>query len=371
MRRPGRSLRRAAAAALWLPLAAGCGRGEGGGGGRGGGGKPVFPVEVVPVAARSVEYVVTSVGSVEAFEIVQVTARVPGAIERVHFAEGDVVRESDVLAEIEPGRYRLEVATAQASLEKAVAAVAEAAAGLERREGVVERNPGLIPAEELQAWRTRLRTARAESTSAHVALQRAEMNLGDALARAPVSGTIESRDVQTGQYVQPGTLLTTLVRRDPLLLRFNVHEQDAPRMKQGMTVRFTVRESERALSARITHAAESADPATRMVAVTAEVTDPERGRLWPGSFAEVTVPVGGAVAAPVIPQTAIRPSERGFLAYVVAEGTARERVLTLGLRTPEGEVEVREGLALGESLVVRGAEALSDGAAVRVSGAVR
>jgi hypothetical protein len=68
-----------------------------------------------------------------------------------------------------------------------------------------------------------------------------------------------------------------------------------------------------------------------------------------------------------VPQTAIRPSDKGFLAYVVEGEQARERVLELGLRTADGRVEVRSGLAVGERLVVRGAEALVDGAAVRVA----
>jgi multidrug efflux pump subunit AcrA (membrane-fusion protein) len=68
----------------------------------------------------------------------------------------------------------------------------------------------------------------------------------------------------------------------------------------------------------------------------------------------------------VIPQTAIRPTDRGFLAFVVEDEVARERVLELGLRTADGRVEVRSGLAAGESLVVRGAEALRDGAKVAI-----
>jgi hypothetical protein len=80
----------------------------------------------------------------------------------------------------------------------------------------------------------------------------------------------------------------------------------------------------------------------------------------------VTVPIGSAQNAAVIPQTAVRPSERGFLAFVVEGGIAHERVLLLGLRTPEGLVEVRDGVAVAESLVVRGAEALREGAKVRI-----
>jgi len=82
----------------------------------------------------------------------------------------------------------------------------------------------------------------------------------------------------------------------------------------------------------------------------------------------VEVPVGGASEAPVVPQIAIRPTERGFVAFVVEGEVARERVLRLGMRTADGRVEVREGLAPGERLVVRGAEGLREGAAVRVEG---
>jgi multidrug efflux system membrane fusion protein len=62
----------------------------------------------------------------------------------------------------------------------------------------------------------------------------------------------------------------------------------------------------------------------------------------------------------------VRPSEKGFLAYVIQNGKARERVVTLGLRTEDGRVEVRDGLAAAESLVIRGGEALRDGASVRI-----
>jgi len=70
-----------------------------------------------------------------------------------------------------------------------------------------------------------MQTAAAEVSQAQAALAQARLNLRDALVRAPVSGIIQTRTVQTGQYVQLGTVLATLVQRDPLLLRFQVPEQ--------------------------------------------------------------------------------------------------------------------------------------------------
>ena len=359
----------------------GCGREDsakaaGGAGGPGGGGKggkggkagraSAFPVEAMPVELRHVEYAVHAVGSVEAFEIVRVTARVPGAIERVRFTEGDRVAANQVLVEIEPERYQLALGEAKSNLQKAEASLGEADAGLTRRLSVNEKTTGLIPGEEVDTWRARKATAEAEVAAAKAAGGIAERNARDARAYAPVAGTIQTRDVQTGTYVQPGTLLTTLVRRDPLLLKFSVAEEDAARLSPGITARFTVRNQTGERRARIVLVAGAADPTSRMVAVTAEVSRPDAA-LRPGAFAEVTVPVGGARNAPVVPETAVRPSERGFVAYVVSNGKAHERIVTLGLRTDDGRIEVRQGLAAGDSIVVRGAEALSEGASVRLA----
>jgi multidrug efflux system membrane fusion protein len=352
-------------------LSAGCGKGgaqaagdkKGPGIGRAG---MEFPVETVRVQNRNVTYTLNAVGSVEAFEKVQVTARVAGVVEKVQFAEGSRVGSGQVLVEIEPQRYTLAVESAQASFAKATAAKSDAEAGLKRRELVDKQNPGLIPGEEIEAWRTKVLVAAAEVAQSNAALNQAKLNLHDAYVRAPVAGVIQTRTVQTGQYVQPGSVMATLVRRDPLLLRFQATEQDAVRLQTGVKAFFKVRDSDREYQARIMHVAASTEESTRMVAVTAEVIDKDKENLRSGSFAEVRVPVGGYHPLPVVPQTAIRPSEKGFLAFVVENGRAVERILAPGMRTAEGQVEVLSGLRAGDLLVVRGAEALSDGVPVRV-----
>ncbi|WP_437874776.1 efflux RND transporter periplasmic adaptor subunit [Sorangium sp. So ce513] len=324
-----------------------------------------FPVEVVTVAAEAVEYAIPAVGTVEAFEQVQLTARVAGVVEAVRFMEGDEVKAGQVLVEIDPARYNLAVRAARATLDRMNATQAEAASGLERREA--EGAEGVFSKEDIASWRSRAATTAAQVAEAKVALDQALLNLRDAYVRAPIAGKIQTRTVQTGQHVAVGTVLATLLRRDPLLLRFQIPAADAPRVRPGMEARFRVKGDAQAYSAKLTHVADAADPATRMVAVTGEVQGEGKELLRPGTFAEVTVPVGASGDAPVIPQTAVRPSERGFLAYVVDGTTARERVLSLGLRTPDGRVEVKSGLAAGERLVVRGAEALREGAQVRIA----
>lgn len=336
-------------------------------GGPGAKSRVMFPVEVAPVELRTMVYSVSAVGSVDAFEKVQVTSRVPGVVDRVLFAEGSTAAVDQVLVEISPERYRLAVESAQATYEKALAAKADAEAGLKRREQVITQTPGLIPGEEVETWRTKVLLAVSDVAQAKAALDQAKLNLHDAYVRAPFSGILQTRTVQTGQYVDVGIVLATLVRRDPLLLRFQVPERDAAQMHPGIKAAFRMRDDTREYNAQIVHVGAAADETTRMVSVTAEVRDSNASALRPGAFAEITIPVSNPHENPVIPQTAIRPSDRGFIAYVVENGIAAERVVTVGMRTVDGQAEVLAGLKAGEILVVRGAEALRDGAPVRVS----
>jgi multidrug efflux system membrane fusion protein len=357
--------------ALCVLAALSCGKGgTGEANGAGGKGKKAsmeFPVEVRPVEARRVEYSINAVGSLDAFERVSVTARVAGAVERVLFREGQLVQKDQTLVEIEPERYRLAVAAAEATLQKSLAAKGEAEAGYARRQDASAKHPGLIRGEEIETWRTKVQSTAAEVSQSQAALSQAKLNLHDAFVRAPVTGIMQTRVVETGQYVQVGTVLGTLVRRDPLLLRFQVEEKDATPLHDGIIARFSVADDATQHEARITHVAAAANQASRMVDVTANVLNANRPELRPGAFARVVVPVGATREAPVIPQTAIRPSEQGFLAYTVSDGVATQRILTLGMRTEDGQVEVKQGIQPGELLVIRGAEALRDGAKVKVT----
>jgi len=344
-------------------------------------GPAAFPVEVEAVTTRSVDYVSHAVGTIEAFETVQVTSRVAGVVERVRFAEGDVADVNQVLVEIEPRRFKLALQAQEAALQKGKAAKDDALAGFGRRQAAIEKTPGLIPGEEVATWKTRVATAEAEVAAAEAALASADLNLRDAIVRAPVKGIIETRTVQTGQYVQPGAILATLVRRDPLLLRFSLPTEAALSVRRGDTVEFKVGDANTVHTAKVMHIAQSADAATRQVPISANVADPDSPDLRPGSFARVTArldthkpakkdkgPAAAATSArPAIPESSIRPSERGFVAFVVKNGKAEERHLTLGLRTADGRVEVISGISPGEDLVIRGGEALRDGAEVKVS----
>ncbi len=325
----------------------------------------VFPVEVERAQERQVTYAVHAAGSLMAMDNVQVTARVAGVVEKIRFMEGSHVEKGAVLAEIEPERFRLAVASARASFDKAKAAASEAKAAYQRRDKLTRRSPGLVSAEELEQYAGRYRTAQAEEALAKAALDLAELNLRDAYVRAPMAGVMETRSVQTGRYVQPGTALATMIRREPLLLETFVAPEEAARLSADMTANFEA-DGKAGLTARIRHIGQAASETSRRVRVVAEVKGAGKTRR-PGEFVKVTIPLTASQPSIVIPLRAVRPSERGFLAYVASdEGIAHERVLKLGLRTEDGMVEILDGIRPGDDVVVRGAEALFEGARLRM-----
>ena len=328
-----------------------------------------YPVQVAPIEIRQVQYNVMAPGSIDAFQQVQITARVAGAVDKVAFVEGQVVKEGDPLVVIEVDRYQVAVDQARAALDKTVAAHKAAQAELARRQGAVAAHPGLVPGEEIDQYATSVTSTQADSDAAQQALRVAQLNLRDATIRAPFAGVIQTRTVQVGQYLQAGVVLGTLIQRDPLLLRFPVTESDAPRVKVGMNANVTLRESARTYVAKIILVSASADPTTRLVQVTGTIDDTDH-KYWlrPGAFCDVHVPIGDARQGIVVPSLSVQPTDKGNVVYTVDAGNiAHLRPVTLGMHTPEGGVEVTQGLTAGDLLVVRGFEPLSEGAPVQVT----
>jgi membrane fusion protein, multidrug efflux system len=328
-----------------------------------------YPVEVAPLVIRQVQYSVTAPGSLDAFQQVQITARVAGAVDKVQFTEGQVVKEGQVLVTIESARYLIAVEQAKAVQARAEAMQRAAEAELARRKAATEKNPGLITGEEIETKTTAVETAKADVLAAQEQLHVANLNLSDSFVRAPIAGVVQTRTVQMGQYLTPGAVLATILQRDPMLLRFQVSEQDAPRLKPGMEADATLRESTRIYKSKITLVSGAADPQTRLVPVTAEIEDTDH-QYWlrPGAFCEVTVPVGDARKGIVVPTMAVQPTEKGNVVYVVdAKNVAHSRLIETGMHTPDGNVEVTRGLTEGEELVVRGMAPLSDGAPVKIT----
>ena len=325
--------------------------------------RPSLRVKVAPVAVQDVVYQIKSLGQIEAQDVVQVTAQVEGVATDVRFREGDRVGPGTVLLRIDPERYRLEAERAQATLEQARAEQGRAEADLKRREALASND--LLSAEELTRSRSESNRLTASVEVAQAALGIARQNVARSEVRPQVSGVIDTRTVDTGQFVRTGTVLATIVDASRLRLRFKVSEAESLRAAVGANVTFRVAPlGPRDFTARIYHVGRIADPTTRNVEVLGWVDNP--GELKPGFFAEVTLAGEQRKDALVVPESAIQASEQGFVTYVVEGGQAHVRPIQLGLRTGTGVVEILSGLKPGQTVVTEGSDRLDDGIPVEV-----
>jgi membrane fusion protein, multidrug efflux system len=324
--------------------------------------RPALAVRTAPVAVQDVVYRIKALGSLEAEDLVRVTAEVEGAVAEVLFNEGNAVTPQTTLLRIDPERYRLELERAEAALREATAEAERAGADLVRREELA--GARLVAPEELA--RSRQETARllAAVEASRVARAIAEQNVRRSEVHPPTSGVINTRTVDTGQFVKTGDLLATLVDAGRLRLRFKVSDAESLYARVGAEVTFRVSAlGARDFPARIYHVGQVADPTTRQVEVLAWVANP--GELKPGFFAEVALAGESRQAALVVPEAAVQASEVGFVTYVVEDGVARQRPITIGLRTGDGLVEIVDGLKPGQVVVIEGSDRLADGTPVR------
>jgi multidrug efflux system membrane fusion protein len=329
--------------------------------------RPTLKVRVAPVAVRDLVYEIKALGSLEAQDMVQVTAQVEGVATDVNFHEGDRVSPQTVLLRIDPARYRLEAERAKATLEQAEAERVRAEADLKRREQLA--NSQLLSAEELTRSQSDSARLSAGVEVARAAAGISRQNVERSEVRAPIAGVINTRSIDTGAFVRTGTALATIVDTSRVRLRFKVSETESLAAREGGEVTFRVAAlGPREFSARIYHVSRIADTATRQVEVLAWVKDPSV--LKPGFFAEVILAGERRANAVVIPEGAVQASEQGFVTYAVQNGQAKLRPIQLGLRTGTGIVEILSGLKPGEIVVTEGSDRLADGVAVEaVAGA--
>jgi membrane fusion protein (multidrug efflux system) len=319
-------------------------------------------VRSAPVAVQDIVYRVRALGSLEAEEVMQVTAEVEGAVSEVHFNEGDRVDPSTVLLAIDPERYKVAAEQAEASYRKALADDHRAQDDYKRVTQLYAEK--LVSEADLIRARQEAERLAADSASSKAAWDIGLQNLHRASVRPPRAGVINTRAVDTGQFVKTGTVLATLVDTQRLRLRFRVSESESLKVRVGDTVEFRVDSlGEARFPARLYHVSQVADAQTRQVEVLAWVQNP--GVLKPGFFAEVELKTDSRKQAVVVPEGAVQASEKGFITYVVTGGRARLRPVELGLRTGSGVVEILAGLTQGESVVVEGSDRLADGIAVQ------
>ena len=185
-------------------------------------------VDVANPVARTIDRWDEYTGRFEAVQRVEIRARVSGFVDKIQFHDGQSVAEGAPLFIIDPRPYAFAVETAEADLERANATVAQAGADVARAQSLTQ--SAAITQRDVDQRKATFDVARAQKRSAEVALENAKLNLEWTQVRAPIGGRISDRRVDVGNLVQGGqsgaTLLTTIVRLDPIHFVFDASEAD-------------------------------------------------------------------------------------------------------------------------------------------------
>jgi RND family efflux transporter MFP subunit len=315
-------------------------------------------------------------GATRAMESVDIRARVMGYLKSIEFKDGDVVEAGKLLFVIEQAPYEAALDAAKATLQRAEASLALAKADLARTEPLVGRG---ATAQELDVRRANVATSAADVASAKAAVRQAELNLAYTEIRAPISGRTSRHMVDVGNLVQPGTtVLTHMEAYDPIHVYFSVSEADVMQFLHANTASAMeqIRSNPPTLymgladeqgfphQGKLDFAELGVDPQTGTQMRRGEFPNPD-GKLVPGLFARVRLPIGEPKPGLMVPDRAISSDQRGeFVLTVNDKDIVEHKPVTLGMRIGRMRV-VSEGINPEDWLIVNGLQRGRPGAPVK------
>jgi RND family efflux transporter MFP subunit len=320
------------------------------------------------------------VGRFVAVESVEVRARVPGYLERIHFQDGQMVKAGDLLFTIDRRPFQIALAQAQASLAQAKSTLAFAESDLSRAQGLTV---GAVITQQTFDQRTLAkRTAEASVAAQQAAERQAALDLEFTELRAPVSGRIGDRRVSIGNLVMGGTsgntsLLATIESIDPIRFEFTLDEASYLRYRdftedgaeaanRGLTVPIKLKligESAFSHEGKIDFVDNAIDRSSGTIRARAVFANPD-GRFTPGMFARVRTTAAPPKNELLVPDAAIGAEQvRKFVLVVDAENVARPKYVTLG-SVVDGLRVITQGLTADDNVIVNGLMRARPGAKV-------
>jgi membrane fusion protein (multidrug efflux system) len=343
--------------------------------------RPAPQVSVVTVAPATIPYVQTFVAQTESSRQVDIVARVSGFLDKIAYQEGELVKDGQLLFQLDPKPFQAQLDAARGELQSQQARLSTATANLNRIKPLAEQNA--VSRADLDRAQGDFDSANAAVFAARAKVREAELNLGYTSIRSPVTG-LASRSLQRqGAFINSmseGARLTYVAAIDPIWVNFSVSQNQMAGWKAMAASSQLVRpkddnyEVELVMSdgapypekGRINFADPSFSQDTGSFLVRAVIPNPKRD-LRPGMF--VTANIKGAMRpdAVVVPQLAVQQGPNGHLVYVIKQdGTAEVRPVVVGDFYGEKDIVIVSGLQAGDRVVTDGVLKVMPGKPVQI-----
>ncbi|MEX2122493.1 MAG: efflux RND transporter periplasmic adaptor subunit [Woeseia sp.] len=291
---------------------------------------------------------IQALGTARANESIEIRPRISSIVTRVAFTEGQLVRQGDLLIELENSEVRAGLAVAEAALSES--------------RSTYNRSESLASTQAISASSLEQLRAAMQVNEAQVAAARAR--LANTVIHAPFTGRVGLRRVSPGGFVDNSTVITTLDDTDIIKLDFSIPEAFLTVVADGMNiVAGSLVYPARSFAGTVESVDTRLDPVARSVQVRAVLANPD-GALKPGMFLTVDLQRDRGEVL-VAPEEAIVPERDEQYVFQVVDGRAVKRQVTLGRRVP-GLVEITGGISAGDLLITEGTHKVRDGSEVEV-----
>jgi membrane fusion protein (multidrug efflux system) len=323
----------------------------------------VFNVQVKDIVKKPLKPFIESIGTLNPFEEVTISAEVEGVLRSVKVEEGTQVSKGMLLAAIDDSDYGLEVKRAEAALRQAEATLENTKLEFKRKDALHKEE--LVTKQQYDDVVTRLSLTEAEVERAKASLAIARLKLSKTKITSPLACVVKEKRVSAGDFVKNGTSLLVIIQSNPIKLRFTVPEKDVGRLKINQEVILKVDGfpgSE--YKGKVNIIFPNIEEKTRTLQVEALVPN-NNGILKPGLFAKVTLYTDGERDTIVVPVTALLYEAEKVKVFIIEGDRAKEREVKLGSKYGE-LMEIIDGVKEGEKVVAIGQQNLSEGAKVSV-----
>lgn len=313
-----------------------------------GGARNSIPVEAVIVQTQPLDNRITTTGTLLANEEVQLRSEISGRVTGVFFEEGKRARKGDLLFKINDRELRAQLKRTEAEEKQATDDEA-------RKRRLFDSKS--VSQEEYDKTLNALHMAQADREALEAQLAETEI-------RAPFDGVVGLRHVSAGGYVTPDILAATMQDIDPMKVEFSVPEKYAALIKNGTPIQVRVGESPEAFDGKVYAVESKIDPGTRTITARGQIPNPTGG-LIPGAFAKIEISIENLNDAIVVPSGAVVPDITGESVFVCRDGKAKVISVKTGVRTENG-IQITQGLAANDTLIVTGLLQLADGKPVQI-----
>jgi multidrug efflux system membrane fusion protein len=328
---------------------------------------PAVPVTIAPVVKADFPVYLTGLGTVQGFNTVLVRTRVDGQIDKVAFKEGQVVKQGDLLAQIDPRPFQASLDQAKAKKEQDEANLANVNLDLQRFTKLGE----FATRQQLDTQRSMVQQLTAQIAADEAAIFNAQTQVDYTTVKSPIPGVVGLRQVDVGNIVNASTQtgIVTIAQIEPIAVIFTAPEDQLPyineaQSKQPLKVIALSTDGKRVLSeGELSVVNNQVDTTSGTVRLKAEFQNKDHA-LWPGQSVSTRLLLATLKDATVAPDDAIQRGSEGLYAFTVNSDNKAEFRKVKVSRSIDGRSVVDQGLSPGDRVIVAGQYKVQQGSTV-------